>query len=271
MSLVLDKPQKQTKTFLVDRPAWIPDHIIEDWDTCPYAYQTEEELMPAGGPHGRVLESILRLIGHLLEAKDLMLLMDVFMLYRNEEGVKKRIAPDLLLMPHRDIAPSAYDLDVESPPSLVVEVTSPDSHLSDLSRKNSFYLGLGISTYLVIDAVKPNSQVREQINLHVWRRIGGRNQKMKANQDGYLLLPEMGLGIMAKKRELFFKDLESGEIARDAGRLMDALEHQQQEIERQRQEIERQQRALEEEREARLRAEAELERLRQAQGKEKGK
>ncbi len=34
---------------VADRPGWIPAHITHDWDPDPYAYQTEEELMP-GGP-----------------------------------------------------------------------------------------------------------------------------------------------------------------------------------------------------------------------------
>ncbi len=47
-SKIVDRPE-------VDRPAWIPPQITENWDSNPYAYQTEEELMPAGGLHGELL------------------------------------------------------------------------------------------------------------------------------------------------------------------------------------------------------------------------
>ncbi len=46
------------KTTSIDRPAWIPPEITPDWDTNPYAYQTEEELRPAGGYHGQRLAYI---------------------------------------------------------------------------------------------------------------------------------------------------------------------------------------------------------------------
>ena len=42
-----------------ERPAWIPPEIGSDWDPNPYAYQTEEELMPAGGLHGKILAYVL--------------------------------------------------------------------------------------------------------------------------------------------------------------------------------------------------------------------
>ena len=253
MSLALDRSLKQAESFLVDRPAWIPDHITGHWDTNPYAYQTEEEQMPAGGPHGRLLSYIIQLISHLIEPKGVMLLLDTFMLYRDKNGIKRRLAPDLLLMPYRDEAPSAYDLETEEPPLMVVEVTSPDSHLSDLEEKNIFYMGLGIPTYLVIDAIKPNSDLRSQIELHLWRSIDGRIQKMEADGDGSLLLPEMGLRIAAAGRKLLFRDAETGEIARDAGQLTDALEHEQKALE-----IERQERIRAEEKAADLKAEIEL-------------
>ena len=267
MSLVLDKDKQQITPFLVDRPAWIPDHILDGWDTSPYAYQTEEEQMPAGGPHGRLLSYIFALVSYLIEPKGLMFLPDTFMLYRDKgKGRKKRVGPDLLLMPYRDEAPSAYDLDVEPPPLMVVEITSPDSHLNDLAKKNGFYLGLGIPTYLVIDAIQPNSKFRDPIELHLWRIIDGHMRKMDADLDGYLTLPEMGFSILARGRELFFKNSETGEVARDAGSLAETLERQLAALEEER-------RVKEEERQARLQVEkenaelrAEIERLRRAQG-----
>jgi hypothetical protein len=37
----------------LDRPGWIPPEITHDWDSNPYAYQTEGELMAAGGLQGK--------------------------------------------------------------------------------------------------------------------------------------------------------------------------------------------------------------------------
>src|SRR5438874_719025 len=78
----------------VERPGWIPPEITQGWDSDPYAYQTEEELMPAGGLHGQLLAYIMELLRHLLEERQLMLLLDVFLLYRDESHTKQRIGPD---------------------------------------------------------------------------------------------------------------------------------------------------------------------------------
>jgi len=66
-----------------DRPGWIPAHIGADWDPDPYAYQTEEELMPAGGLHGQILTQIVELLRPHLKQQGLMCLVDAFMLYRD--------------------------------------------------------------------------------------------------------------------------------------------------------------------------------------------
>ncbi len=101
-----------------DRPGWIPPDITHEWNTDPYAYQTEEELMPGGGLHGRILAYMMAILQDFIETRDMMLLMDTFMLYRDARGVKQRIAPDLLLMPFRYEPPSAYDLEIEATPLL---------------------------------------------------------------------------------------------------------------------------------------------------------
>jgi len=247
MSSLLDKPIKRTNRLSVDRPAWIPDHIIENWDPSPYAYQTEEELMPAGGPHGRILAYILSLVMHLTESKGMMFLLDTFMLYRGVDGRKRRIAPDLLLMPFDLVAPSAYDLDTQPPPPLVVEVTSPDSHVADLQEKSAFYMGLGISTYLVVDAVTPTSKLRKQINLYLWRLIDGKMQQMQPDSEGYFTLPELDIGILADGQQIIFKDMETDEIVKDSGQLIELLNQQRQD--------------LDEERRARIQAEDEISQL----------
>ncbi|MBV7330749.1 Uma2 family endonuclease [Chloroflexi bacterium TSY] len=208
-----------TESLAVDRPGWIPPHITANWDPDPYAYQTEEELMPAGGPHGQLLTYIVEILRHVLETQDLMFLVDTFMLYRDNHGVKRRVAPDLLLMPYRSPAPRAYDLDIEPPPFMTIEVTSQDSHLSDLRQKNGFYLGLGIPTYLVIDAITPEGAPCPQIELHLWRLIHGQIRQISPNATGTFFLPEIGFGVRADGRRIRFLDPMTGEPLLDSSEL----------------------------------------------------
>jgi Uma2 family endonuclease len=211
--------------------------------------------MPAGGLHGQLLAYIVELLRHWLETRGLMFLVDVFLLYRDTNGRKQRISPDLLLMPFRFPPPSAYDLDYEPPPLCVIEVTSPGSHLADLQNKVPFYLGLGIATYLAIDAVTSSGRLRDPIELHLWRLISGRPQAMQPDPAGELMLPEMGFRVSARGQRLRFVDARTGEVAQDSGELLAALE-----TERQTRMAERQARMAE--RQARLKAEAEAARLR---------
>ncbi|MFN8490750.1 MAG: Uma2 family endonuclease [Caldilineaceae bacterium] len=251
-----------------DRPGWIPMEIVADWDENPYAYQTEEESMPAGGLHGQLLAYIVELLRHHLKTRGLMFLIDVFLLYRDEVQIKRRIAPDLLLMPFRFPLPSAYDLDVEPPPLFVAEVTSPDSHLADLEDKAPFYLDLGISTYLVIDAITPSNQMRKQIELHLWRLVDGAPQTVAPDTEGGFALPELGFRVLAEGQRLQFIDLVTDEVALDTSELSAALaaERRARLVEQRARLVEQSarlnaERAQQAEREARLKAEAEIARL----------
>ncbi|MEZ4729481.1 MAG: Uma2 family endonuclease [Caldilineaceae bacterium] len=213
---------------LMDRPGWIPPEIGDNWDDNPFAYQTEEELMPAGGLHGQLLAYIVELVRYTLEQRNLMFLIDTFLLYRDANNVKQRIGPDLLLMPYRYPPPSAYDLDSEPLPLCVVEVTSPKSRMADMAHKAEFYLNLGIPAYLVIDAITANSQVRKRINLRFWRLVDGRQKEIFPDPDGGFTLPEMGLRLYAEGQRLRFVDLVTSEVTLDSGELTHALKSLQQ-------------------------------------------
>jgi Uma2 family endonuclease len=210
------------KVLNLDRPGWIPAEIKYNWDSSPYAYQTEEELMPAGGLHGQLLAYLMEVLRATLKEQGLMLLLDTFLLYRDKQGIKQRIAPDLLLMPFRFPPPSAYDLDIEPPPLSVVEVTSPKSHLHDMHHKVPFYFSLGISTYLVIDAVTPRSQLREQIELHLWQLIDG--QPSKIETEGEYMIPAMGLTISAQGQQLYFAESATGKVLLNGEQWRQALQ-----------------------------------------------
>ena len=171
--------------------------------------------MPAGGPHGRLMGHVMGVTDDFLGVRNLMFLADVFMLYRDSRGKKQRISPDLLLMPLRSPAPSSYDLDSEPPPALVAEITSPESREGDMGNKVSFYTGLGIPAYLVIDLHTPRWKLREEIGLRLWRRTGGKVRRVRPGADGWLPLPGTGLKIRARRRELIFADIVTGEILCD--------------------------------------------------------
>lgn len=247
-------PSGPPPSHFPDRPGWVPAEITANWDPNPYAYQTEEELMPAGGLHGQLLAYIVELLRYVLARRGLMFLIDTFLLYRDERGVKQRIAPDLLLMPARFPPPSAYDLDEEPPPLLLVEVTSPKSRLANLEHKATFYLNLGVPAYLAIDAVNSTGRLRRRIELHLWRRVDDEMQEMTPDEDDGFTLPEMGVRVLADGQRIRFVDLTTGDELLDSGELVAALE-----AERQQKLAEQQARLAE--RDARLRAEAELARL----------
>ncbi len=198
-----------------DRPGWIPPHILRDWNPNPYAYQTEEETMPAGGLHGQLLAYLMELLRHFLDQQGLMLLLDTFLLYRDTNRTQQRIAPDLLLMPMRFPPPTAYDLGSELPPILVIEVTSPKSHLKDLQTNVAFYHRLGIRAYLVIDAITPRAQLRDPIEIHLWRETNGVMEKVKPDRRGALALPEMGVLIFTRQDHIRLVDMGTGNPLRD--------------------------------------------------------
>jgi len=227
-------PNPRLKTGLIrkrqpERPAWIPSHITENWDTDPFAYQTEEELMPAGGLHGQLLSYLTEILRVFLEKQGMMLLVDTFLLYRDSKQIKHRIGPDLLLMEDCFPAPSSYDLDTRPPPRCLIEFTSPKSHLKDLQNNVALYFGLGAETYFVIDAITPQKKLRSPIELHLWRQSKGQAyQKIGPDNAGYVLLPEMKIKIAVQEQHFIFVDAVTGEVLRDSGQLSEALKETEQ-------------------------------------------
>ncbi len=211
-----------------DRPGWIPEHIEEGWDPDPYAYQTEEEQMPAGGLHGQLLTYITEVLRAHLKDQGQMLLVDAFLLYRDANAIKQRIGPDLLLMEDAYPAPAAYDLDLRAPPRCIVEITSPDSHIKDLKANVALYLGLGVHHYLVIDAVTPSARLRDPFELHLWRSSGGATPaKVPPDPSGRFHLPEMNLLLGTGGQRLVFFDATTGSTLADNDDLRKALQAEQ--------------------------------------------
>ncbi|MCP4347071.1 MAG: hypothetical protein GY795_16275 [Desulfobacterales bacterium] len=218
--------KQEDYTAPADRPGWIPPEITDDWDTNPYAYQTEEELMPAGGPHGEMLTYITEILRSYFKRNGMRYLADTFLLYRDNQGIRQRVAPDLLVMPFCSPAPSSYNLDSEPPPLAVAEITSPESRDNDLRDKVTLYTGFGITAYLVIDMFTPEEELRDQIELHLWRIIKKRVRKIQADAEGYLPIPEIRVKTKARGQNLIFADTESGEILCDTDQLWQRAEQE---------------------------------------------
>ena len=186
-----------------DRPGWIPAEIESDWDPSPYAYQTEEELMPQGLLHDILNSIICEVLRPYLERCGLKLRMDIFMLYRDKSGTKRRIAPDFMLdFPEDELTDQSWDLDRRSPPKLVGEVTSPDSRDADYEENCVLYQSLGIENYVVIDGLDSKGKETGLIRISLW--ING--IKIQPNQDGFLKIPEMNVDVLAENKELVFHD-----------------------------------------------------------------
>ncbi len=252
--------------FHPDRPGWIPEWVGDDWDPHPYAYQTREELMPAGNEHSLYIQILAEMLTAVLQRQGLRRFIDVFIFYRDWEGRKQRIAPDLLIAPGPELAPKqgvhSYDLDIEPVPLCVVEIISPRSRKADTQSKGLFYAALGIREYLLLDVEDEDEQLLDPIGISLWRLENELPIPVEPDEEGYLTLEMIGVRLRADRRRLVAQDMATGELLRTNEELLAALaatELARQEAERARQEAE--QRAVAEAA-ARQQLEAELERLR---------
>ena len=173
--------------------------------------------MPGGGPHGMLLAYMIEILKDFLERKKRGFLADCFMLYRDSQGIRQRVGPDLLVMPLRSPEPSSYDLDCEPPPQAVAEITSPESRPGDMRDKISLYTGLGVPAYLVIDLYTSGGKLRDEIRLRLWRTAAAGVREVRTDAGGWLPLPGTGLKTRALGRELIFADIVTGEVLRSAG------------------------------------------------------
>ena len=192
---------------LRDRPAWIPAEIESNWDSDPYAYQTEEELMPQGPRHSIINRLIAEVLIPHIEKLGITLWMDLFLLYRNDQtDKKKRIAPDCLLAPvDLKLVNKSWDLDDMPVPKLVVEITSPKSRKADFGSNRELYTELGVETYLLIDGFDEQGNETEQIRVHVWRN----GVEIDPNAEQMLDIPELHIEIKAESEQLVFIDRQT--------------------------------------------------------------
>jgi Uma2 family endonuclease len=219
--------RKDSKLYHKDRPGWIPEWIGDDWDPNPYAYQTEEQLMPAGHYHSLYIQMLAEMLRPWLEQLGLRLYIDVFLFYRDWEGRKQRIAPDALIAPGReqqsDESPHSYDLDNEPIPRCVVEIGSPSSRVSDLQNKPLYYAALGIGEYVLLDVEDENERLLPQIGIRLWRLEQHVLLPVEPDPEGYLVLTSIGVRLRAEGRRLELRVAETGELLRTSPELTAAL------------------------------------------------
>ncbi len=185
----------------VDRPGWIPDHITANWDPSPYAYQTEQELMPQGKLHNLLMQTVETVLGQHLKKRGVQLWTDLFLIYRDQKGVSRRIAPDFMPC-EGNLAGSSWNLDRLPVPCLTGEVTSPDSRDKDLNAKRKLCRKLGIPAYVVIDGLDEDGDETGEIRIRIWRK--GREQK--PDRFGFLNIPELHVRVKPLDDALVFYD-----------------------------------------------------------------
>ncbi len=204
--------------FRPDRPGWIPEGVGDDWDPNPYAYQTREELMPAGHHHSLYIQLLAEMLTPVLERRGLRRFIDVFIFYRDWEHRKQRIAPDMLIAPPHavdvDEAIHSYDLDNDPVPLCAVEIISPGSRQADKLDKKLFYGALGIQEYLLIDVEDEDERLLDTIDLTLWRLTGLLPTQVAPDAEGYLLFETLGVRLRADGRRLVAQDVETGELLR---------------------------------------------------------
>jgi Uma2 family endonuclease len=218
--------------FRRDRPGWIPEWVGDDWDPNPYAYQTREELMPAGRFHYLYVQMLAEMLGPLLKRLGLELLIDVFIFYRDWEGRKQRVAPDMLIAPITELSDeqkvNSYDLDVEPLPLCVFELVSPTSRERDQEHKPFLYAALGIDECLVLDILDEQERLRPQIDISLWRLSPYGMAVVAPDDEGYVTLTAIDVRVRADGRRLVAQDVRSGELLRTSVELLAALDQAEQ-------------------------------------------
>ena len=129
--------------------------------------------------------------------------MDLFLLYRDSNGQKQRIAPDMMLdLADQPLTNDSWDLDNRPPPKLVGELTSPSSRKADFDANRKLYQTLGIENYILVDGLNEKGKESGKIEVHYWQK----GKKVSPNKEGYIDVPELQIKVKAKAKELQFID-----------------------------------------------------------------
>lgn len=214
--------------------------------------------MPAGLRHNKNLGNMWSKLDPIADERGWLLYMDNFMLYRNEENKRDRVAPDLLIVPYRDdeMATTSYDIESQSLPYCAIEIVSPSSKEKD-EKIHTFYLEyLHIPTCVIIQLVDEDGWYLPNPSIAVWHRDAktGRAIAATPDDDGKYYLPELQLWIGLKNTTIYFVDEVTGETLADVGteRFRRQAAEKRMEQERQKRLVERREREAAEDENARL-------------------
>ncbi|MEM7535243.1 MAG: hypothetical protein AAF639_23910 [Chloroflexota bacterium] len=242
----LSPEERLRQSIALERPAWIPDDITDNWDTDPYAYQTEEESMSAGWVHNDSLGDMRSDMKGIAKERGWQLYTDNFLLYRNNEKSRDRVAPDLLIVPYRDkkTLTSSYDMETQPMPLCAMEIVSPSSKNKDEQIHQLYVEYLNIPTCVVIWLIDDDGNYLDDPSIDVWQRNPetGRAESATPDNEGRYYLPELQLWIGLKENAVYFVDDVTGQMLVDVGteRLMRQAAEQRAEQEAQRAEQEAQ-------------------------------
>ncbi|MEM7533474.1 MAG: hypothetical protein AAF639_14930 [Chloroflexota bacterium] len=202
-----------------ERPAWIPAHINANWDADPYAYQTEEEMMPGGIVHGDGMLGFGNLLKKVLKDSDFQLLFDCFMMYRGKDGVRRRIGPDILLIPAQEEYQmgSSYDSETQPIPVCAFELVSPDGDQKDKKSMRLYLEHLKIPTCILIYLVKDDGKKLPKARIAGWRRNPetGRADKVRPDAKGRILIPELQIWVGVEGQTVYVQNQMTGEVVYD--------------------------------------------------------
>ena len=262
MATIAEPPAKAPKTApsrpAFDRPGWIPAHITENWDPDPYAYQTEEELMAQGGSHAVVIRIVQDVIEPYVKRLNMMSLSDVFVIFRDENGVLQRNhkAADVMVVPYEDPASRAWYIDKQGPPLITMEVLSDEDE--EVASKKDIFIFHGVKCHVVIDQLDKDGNIGDKVKVRVW---GDGGEERKPDAAGYLDLPELGVKFRAVSPRKGFT-LYDGETLEPLKYSQDALAEKDEQLAEKAEELAEKDEALAKAEAEREKLLAELEKLR---------
>ena len=128
--------------------------------------------MPVGIVHGRKMVQIGGMIESPLEKKGFLMLYDMFMMYRREDGKRDRIGPDILIISGQteDELGSSYDTETQPTPVCAFELVSPKGEEKDLRSMRLYLEQLEIPTCVMLYLVDDDGDRLPETKLEVWRR-----------------------------------------------------------------------------------------------------
>jgi hypothetical protein len=185
--------------------------------------------MPAGRFYGHYTHALAETLTPFLVRHKLALIREVFIFYRDWEGRKQRIAPDMLIAPaigslHHDQIAASYDLDKEPLPICVIELTSPTNSLHEVRRKRLFYAALGIQEYALLDIVDAQGRLHPQLTIRAWRLQDDLPLALEPDAEGFTLLAGVGVKLRFEKHMLAVYDATTGERLRTSSELLAELD-----------------------------------------------